>query len=150
MDAHAPDPFFWRSALLDRLAQESLLSVDTATAKFLPIPVAPGVDYIQPSSTSPTLFTAASNFESSYALWLTLPVPTIFHHSALRRALSEASDDDEEPCFSLEVLFGSRRVYLPTWVVDIWASLRALQSCCRAWASAKSWLQTIATTSGPH
>lgn len=95
-------------------------------------------------SNSPcTLFTHADTFETSFNIWLALPIPGTPQLSQLRQALSEAQVAPQS-ILSLKVSYGHHQIYLPAYVVNLWPRLHTIIRHCKAWAAAQSALIRVA------
>ncbi|QRV92811.1 Ulp1 protease family, carboxy-terminal catalytic domain protein [Ceratobasidium sp. AG-Ba] len=133
-----------RVLVLNRINLGSSLPVSSALNKFGYSP-SPTNNYIELSDIPPTLFTAPSNINSSFDIWIQIPVPNILHRSAVHNAIAQASEEFPGVEISLEVTYHSGVVHLPLWIMDIWPTLGTLAFHCREWASARSDLLRIAS-----
>ncbi|KAG9085676.1 hypothetical protein FRC06_003501, partial [Ceratobasidium sp. 370] len=132
---------------LNRIKHASSLSVSGALSQFGHSPSPPNSQYIHLSDIPATLFTSPDNIDSSFDIWLQIPIPNVLHRSDIRQALAKALEELPDPEISLEVTYASHQVYLPIWILDLWPGLGTLVSHCHEWASARSNLFHIASTS---
>lgn len=133
------------SSILDKLNSEASLPVGSAITRFAHVLSVQQFPSVSLSNSPCTYFTCADTFETSYDLWLALPVPSPSQLSQLRQGLAEVQAGSlglDVP--SLEVSYAHHLIYLPAYVVNLWSRLSTIIQHCKAWATARSVLVQLA------
>ncbi|QRV96744.1 Ulp1 protease family, carboxy-terminal catalytic domain protein [Ceratobasidium sp. AG-Ba] len=133
-----------RVLVLNRINLASSLPVSSALSKFA-YSLSSSSNYIQLSDTPASLFTSHNDIDSSFNVWIQIPIPNVLQRSNIHQAITRASDEFPGLEISLEVTYNSLVTYLPLWIMDLWPALGTLVFHCREWASARSHLLHIAS-----
>ncbi|KAG8792735.1 hypothetical protein FRC12_005028 [Ceratobasidium sp. 428] len=126
-------------SVVERLQLEATQTVETAVARFINIPSPPETQFITISNTSPTVFTSLDILNKSLDFFFTLPSPSPSQLAEVRELLGQASSQHPPMTpmsLCVTTLESSCRVYLPTWIVQIWPRLHSFIQLALAWDKA--------------